>query len=214
MTLPRIAYPGIPYILSSFAAALLVSAWNGFFAVPFWILAVFVTNFFRDPKRVSVESQDAVLSPADGRIIDISRSELPEPYHRHNKISIFMNIFNVHVNRMPLDGTIKESRHYPGEYLAANHPESSFRNERQEIHIAAAPGPVMVRLVAGLVARRIVPWITDGDVINRGERIGMIKFGSRVDIYIPSGMRIEVGMGDRVKAGFTRIATISRETAV
>jgi phosphatidylserine decarboxylase len=193
------------------AIALVLTLLLGIWSLPFWVLAAFVINFFRDPERNAHEPPAAILAPADGKIIQIEPVASEGPFKGYQQISIFMNVFNVHVNRAPAEGRIEKISHFPGGYLPANRDSASSQNERVEIVISSPFGYFMVRLVAGLVARRIVPEVSNGQIVVRGERIGMIKFGSRVDIQMPAGFRIDVGIGDKVIAGITRIATASAQ---
>ncbi len=206
MKLP-IARAGIPWISVPLCIAITLWLWLGFiWSLPLWILTAFLTNFFRDPERISWETESVILAPADGRIIEIGPSECEGEFHQHVKISIFMNVFSVHVNRSPFPGTVRSIESYKGKFLAAWDPASSIENERTEMIIHTSIGAMKIRLVAGLVARRIVSYVSSGQDVDRGARIGMIKLGSRVDLYIPNTCRIEVGIGDRVQAGISRLA--------
>lgn len=210
----RLAPTGFSWVALPLALACLLSWFAGLiWAAPFWIITFFLVWFFRDPDRESWESSQAIISPADGKVIDISASDTEGVFQSHQKISIFMNVFDVHVNRMPVAGTIRDVHHFAGKFLAAWDPNSSKANERTEITLDTSIGPVLVRLVAGLVARRIVTYVKPNQQLARCSRISMIKLGSRVDIYLPSDCRIEVGMGDVVLAGITRLATIQTLSA-
>jgi phosphatidylserine decarboxylase len=202
-----IARAGWPYIIPLILISILLSWLTGWFSLPFWILVALVVNFFRDPERMSHESNTAILSPADGKIIQITDSDIPNQFADHVKLSVFMNIFNVHVNRAPMDGKIISLEHQPGGYRNAADPRSSLQNERVEITMDTLSGPVMVRLVAGLIARRIVPMTYPDSKVERGKRIGLIKFGSRVDLYLPRTCHIDVSVGDKVFAGKTKVAS-------
>ncbi len=206
MKLP-LAKEGWPFIIGLVLVGIVLAQYSPTAAVPIWVILAFVINFFRDPSRLSRETDAAILAPADGQIISIIDSDIPDVYPDHKKISVFMNVFSVHVNRAPMSGEITEMTHFPGKFRPAWEDAASHGNERTEIHMTTDIGRVMVRLVAGLVARRIKPYIRASQTVERGERISIIKFGSRVDIYLPRTVRVEVNMGDRVKAGITRIAT-------
>ncbi len=202
-----IARAGIPWIGIPLCLAVALWLWLGLlWSLPLWILTAFLINFFRDPERISWEAESAILAPADGRIIEIAPSEGGDEFRQHVKISIFMNVFSVHVNRMPFTGMVRSIESYKGKFLAAWNPASSTENERTEMIICTSIGEMKIRLVAGLVARRIVTYVSPARNVERGARIGMIKLGSRVDLYIPDSCRIEVGIGDRVQAGISRLA--------
>ncbi len=187
--------------------AFLVSLYNVYLSIPFWIIAILVMNFFRDPERLSNAGTNVALSPADGKIIAVQESDVKGKFANYRKVSIFMNIFNVHVNRMPTPGKVIRIKHVPGKYLPADNPRASFSNERVELEFETQYGPVLVCLVAGLVARRISTYVFENQEVLRGERISIIKFGSRVDIYLPANARIEVAPGTLVRAGESPIAT-------
>jgi phosphatidylserine decarboxylase len=162
------------------------------------VLTLFLFLFFRDPERLS-ESYDTtdVVSPADGRVLKI----------QDNKLSIFMNIHNVHVNRSPVDGEVIDIRYHKGGRLPAFHKESD-RNERNSITIRTRLGNVVVTQISGAVIRRIVCYVKQNEIVARGQRIGMIRFGSRVDVALPSGYSFVVFRGQRVKAGQTTVAKL------
>jgi phosphatidylserine decarboxylase len=179
-------------------------------AVP--ILALFFTlSFFRDPVRRPPPGEETLVAPADGRITDVSDiaagGDLPEPSIR---VGIFLSVFDVHVNRTPCAGVVKSTRYTKGEFLDARNPECAKRNERNDILIERtdAKDQVLVRQISGAIARRIVCAIRENDVVEKGQRVGMIKFGSRTELYVPSRSLAEVTVkvGDRVKGGETIIA--------
>ena len=178
--------------------------------VPFAGLA-FTLSFFRDPPRRVPAGDETLVAPADGRVSDIADfpagEHLAEPSVR---VGIFLSVFDVHVNRTPCAGVVKSTRYTPGEYLDARHPECDRRNERNDILIERSPakGPVLVRQISGAVARRIVCACRENDVLAKGQRVGMIKFGSRTELYVPrrSVAEILVRVGDRVKGGETILA--------
>lgn len=172
------------------------------------LATVLLINFFRDPERTSPDlAPEYVLSPADGKVISIE-SGLHENFPDFIRISIFMNIFDVHVNRVPVDGTLRNLYHYPGLFLPADNPRAPGENERMEFTLSTSAGPILVSLVAGLIARRVVSWARPDDILLRGQRFAMIKLGSRVDVHLPSGTKIQVEPGSRVKAGLTPIAIL------
>jgi phosphatidylserine decarboxylase len=163
----------------------------------------FFAYFFRDPEREIPAEPGLVVSPADGKVVRVDEVEEPEfrpgPARR---VAIFMNIFDVHVNRSPVAGVVKEMRHQAGEYKAAFRPDAARRNEQQALMLESEAGRrVLVVQIAGLLARRIIPSVKPGQELARGERVGMICFGSRVDLYLPPDGDIQVKVGDRLKAG-------------
>ena len=202
-----IAKEGIPFILF-FAFCTLIFALIDFkiLSILFLAMTFFVLNFFRDPERYPPYEENVVVSPADGRVVEIKKVLDPISNIEKSRISIFMNIFNVHVNRSPVSGEIKEIKYIPGKFFNAELDKSSEKNERNLINIKSEQGDFTVVQIAGLIARRIVCWVKKGDKVLIGQRIGMIKFGSRVDLYIPSGYEIEVHKGDKVIAGQTIVA--------
>jgi phosphatidylserine decarboxylase len=171
-------------------------------ALPEWLLAAFVLNFFRDPDR-PIPPGHSVVSPADGKVVDVRQFDSPSG--KRWRISIFLNVFDVHVNRSPVGGRIIEQAYRKGKFLVASVPAASAENEQNAITIArpgAAPGEhIVMKMIAGLVARRIVPYKQVGEIVARGERIGLIKFGSRVDVELPVTYQLAVKVGDRVHAG-------------
>jgi len=198
-------------------AALAVSPWFWLVAVPLLGLWLFTVAFFRDPHRSIPDGPGLFVSPADGRVTEVSRLET----HEHIdgpvlKISIFLSIFNVHVNRTACEGRVLRTEYQPGDFLDARHPECGIRNESNTIVIepgGGLPGPVVVRQVAGMVARRIVCNVKAGDTLRRGQCIGLIKFGSRTDLVVPEreGLEAMVRVGDRVKGG---VSVLMRATTL
>ncbi len=173
------------------------------FAV-FGLLMVFTLNFFRDPDRTTPEGKNLVISPADGKVIviqDIREDEFIKG--DATQISIFMSPLNVHVNRFPITGTVAYFKHVPGEYIAAFEEKASLRNERTHIGMENQETKVFFKQIAGFVARRIVAPLSVGDKGKAGERFGMIKFGSRVDVFVPKGATVKVQMGEKTAAGET-----------
>lgn len=175
-------------------------------------LTGFNLNFFRDPNRPLPGDEFTVVSPADGTVTDVGEKELSEYLQgKHQGIGIFLSVFDVHVNRAPLDGTLEYSRHQDGEYLDARDPECSILNEAQNLGFKSKWGPrFYVRQITGLIARRIVLGLKEGDAVKRGERFGMLKFGSRTELYFDDGFEVDwkVKVGDKVKGGGTVIATV------
>lgn len=208
MLQPRIpvAKEGYPFIFIAALTALLAALLNWvIISVFFWAAGIFILYFFRDPERVVPDDPRAVVSPADGKVILIEKVTDERFLHGQVlKISIFMNIFNVHVNRIPYDGVVKEIRYQAGQFLAADQERASFENENNAVFLEVEDERRMVVVqVAGLLARRIVCWAEHGDKVRKGMRFGMIRFGSRLDVYLPLSVQIEVEIDQRVAAGQT-----------
>lgn len=204
-TLP-VARPGIIFILISLALFLvcLIGDWE----LPrnlFFLLTLFVAWFFRDPKRPT-PPEGFGLSPADGRIIRIEDlADNPYTHGPAKKVSIFMNVLNVHVNRIPADGRLLSQTYHPGAFVNASFDKASESNERNALVLETSEGLIGVVQIAGLIARRIVSWVDDGIVVQRGQRFGMIRFGSRVDLYLPPDSEIMVAIDQKVSAGWSPI---------
>jgi phosphatidylserine decarboxylase len=188
------------------AAAIIVYWLAGvWFSLPLVALALFVLYFFRDPERVIPSGPEPVLvSPADGRVVDIRDVEQAGAACR--RISIFLSAFDVHVNRAPLGGAIQDVVYSPGRFLVAWRAEASTENERNTVTITGPEGTVVFRQIAGILARRIVFWKKKGDPVERGERVGLIKFGSRVDVFVDAGWELLVSAGARVRGGSSILA--------
>ncbi|MBU1229700.1 MAG: phosphatidylserine decarboxylase family protein [Proteobacteria bacterium] len=198
---------GLPAIgLSAFAT--LVFAAMGWWLLALILLAVsvLVVNFFRDPERVAPEDPDAVVSPADGRVIKVDFAPDPVSGQMRQVVCVFMNVFDVHVNRAPVEGSVELIRYVPGKYFNASLDKASQDNERNILVLARGAERFTVVQIAGLIARRIVCWAEAGDILRRGERFGLIKFGSRVDLYLPDGYAVKVYVGESVRAGETALA--------
>jgi phosphatidylserine decarboxylase len=173
------------------------------------LLALWVAYFFRDPERTGERGDRLVVSPADGKVVMIT--EMDEPVYvkgRVARVSIFMNVFNVHVNRYPVTGLVEYTKYQKGKFLNAAHEAASLDNEQMSVGLATPRHHVLVRQIAGLVARRIVTYSAVGDSVEQGERMGLIRFGSRVDVYVPLGSRVRVKVGDVTQAGVTVIAEL------
>ena len=176
-------------------------------ALPWSLLAAFVLYFFRDPDRTAPAGAE-IVSPADGKVVDVSKNVFDGlPVW---KLSIFLSIFDVHVNRSPISGVISKVQYAPGKFLAAYRPESSAENEQNTVWIDGERFSVAFKQIAGLIARRIVFNKKAGDRLACGERVGLIKFGSRVDLFLPLELQPSVKIGDRVRAGATVLATLNR----
>lgn len=208
---PLIAREGWPFIAIAMIAALLVTITAGWlWASPLWVIACFVLQFFRDPPRPVPTLNNAVLSPADGRIVAVEKT--PDPYLKRDaiKVSVFMNVFNVHSNRSPIDGKVCDQWYFPGKFINADLPKASLENERNVLWLKARNGlDVTCVQVAGLIAKRILCHVHTGDNLSRGQRFGFIRFGSRVDVYLPLDSSIRVSIGDKVYATTTVLAELS-----
>jgi len=207
---PIIAREGWPFIAVSVIAAG-VAQWvaGGWWALPLWLVVVFMVQFFRDPPRSVPSEPKAVLSPADGQVVAVERTRDPYLERDALKISVFMNVFNAHSNRSPLDGEIRETWYHRGSFFNAALSKSSLENERAALWIKTPGGhDVTCVQIAGLIARRILCYARRGQQIARGERYGFIRFGSRVDVYMPPESRPVASMGDKVYATETILATL------
>ncbi|HWZ70069.1 MAG TPA: phosphatidylserine decarboxylase [Casimicrobiaceae bacterium] len=205
---PIIAREGWPFIAISAAVALALTLAGWWLAaLPAWLITAFIVQFFRDPPRGIPSQPNAVLSPADGRVMVVEKAHDPYLDREALKISVFMNVFNVHSNRSPVDGIVRNKWYHAGSFLNAALAKSSLENERNALHIASANGAdVTCVQIAGLVARRILCYVGPGDTLARGQRFGFIRFGSRVDIYLPATATSKVAVGDVAKATSTIIA--------
>lgn len=206
------AVEGLPFVVLGLGLAIFFYSLEILsLAVPAGIFGLFSIFFFRDPDRKNPVQDKAVLSPADGTIIRIDNVDDDNPLAEPAwKVSIFMSIFSVHVNRSPLGGTVKKISYHPGKFFSANLDKASEKNERNSITVESSDSRKVVFVqIAGLVARRIVCWLSEGDVVQPGQRIGLIRFGSRLDVYIPRDSKISVGLKQKVTAGKTIIAYLS-----
>lgn len=208
---PIIAREGWPYLLLLGIPAILVMKFFGFYiSLPIWVLFVFVLQFFRDPPRLVPVAPNAVLSPADGRIVAVEKTTDVYANREALKISIFMNVFNVHSNRVAVNGRIKSIQYFPGKFFNADLDKASTENERNAVIIESAGHIVTLVQVAGLIARRILCYAHVGDFVKKGERYGFIRFGSRVDVYLPIEAEPLVSVGDKVYATTTLLAILSQ----
>jgi len=206
---PFIAIAGV-IAAAAFAIAVNRRSWGFWlFAVLLLLLALWVAYFFRDPERTGQRGAALVISPADGKLIMIT--EVDEPSFMGGKarrLSIFMNVFNVHVNRYPADGVVKYLHYNKGKFFNASSDKSSLENEQQSVGLETAHGKILVRQIAGLIARRIVTYSKLGETVHQGDRMGMIRFGSRVDVFLPLDARIIAKTGDVTSAGVTLLAEL------
>lgn len=208
---PLIAREGWPFLAGAFVISLLVHASAGFWlALPLWIVTVFVLQFFRDPPRPIPAQPNAILAPADGRIVSVEKTVDSYAGREALKISVFMNVFNVHSNRVSLDGSVEKIEYFPGQFVNADLDKASLENERNAVVIRRAADGKVVTLVqvAGLVARRILCYTRVGENVSRGQRYGFIRFGSRVDVYLPLEARPLVTIGEKVSASSTILAEL------
>ena len=203
---PIIAREGWPFVAISIILAIVATAWCAVWSIPVWIIALFVLQFFRDPPREIPQDADAVLSPADGRVVAVERTLDSYAQRDAIKVSVFMNVFNVHSNRSPVDGEIKGRWYTAGSFVNADFDKASLENERNALWIQTARGDVLCVQIAGLIARRILCYVRTGDRLVRGQRYGFIRFGSRVDVYLPTDARAEVSIGQKVTGGRTILA--------
>ena len=198
-----VAAEGWPFILPLAIATVLLFAlgWQGA-GVAALVLALFVLFFFRDPERIVPREKDVVVSPADGRVIVIKDVYEPDYLKQDVKqISIFLSVFNVHVNRAPCGGAVEAVKYNPGKFHVASADKASLDNEQTAMVIANGKKKILVKQIAGLIARRIVCYARPGDTIKAGERYGLIRFGSRVDLFLPKDSELRVQVGDRIKGG-------------
>ena len=208
MRLNRERFPlvieGIPFITIPAALTALAGLWGKIYLMlPFLALTIFMCSFFRNPRRRIPRGEGLILSPADGRIVAVNKEA------RGTKVSIFMSVFNCHVNRAPVAGRIMEISYQPGKFLPASKGEASHKNEQNALHLQGAKGLTMRFVqVAGILARRIVCYVRTGDAVRRGEIFGTILFGSRVDVYLPRNVAVRVQKGERVKGGKSVLGVI------
>lgn len=210
----RITPEGRPFIAAGFTILTGLAAlgwWRGGWwiaAVLVWLpVALWIPWFFRDPTRHGPRGPQLVIAPADGKVVGIAEVNEPDYLQgRAIRVSVFMNILAVHVNRHPANGTVRYRHYLPGRFVNATLDKASDDNERMSLGIETQRGRLLIRQIAGLIARRIVTDAQVGDAVRQGERLGMIRFGSRVDTFIPLGVRILVQLGDRAKCGQTVIA--------
>ena len=213
----KFAREGMPFIAIAAVlaiASLVFASRRG--GLPAWaltvvmvIVAIWVAYFFRDPERTGDRGERVVTAPADGKVVLITEVDEPAFIHgRALRVSIFMNVFNVHVNRYPISGTVKYVQYNPGKFLNAAVEKSSLENEQRSVGIEAGPYRILVRQIAGLIARRIVTYSREGERVEQGERMGLIRFGSRVDVFLPTDAAVKVKIGELTTAGSTVVAEL------
>ena len=208
-----VALEGLPYIIiAAFGTLVFAVLGSWFLALVGLGLTAFIGHFFRDPERVGPDDAEAVCSPADGKICKISRELDPITGSMRQVVCVFMNVFNVHVNRAPVSGKVEKILYIPGKFINASLDKASTDNERCALEFVGKGNQrFTVVQIAGLIARRIVCWAETGDKFKRGERFGMIKFGSRVDVYLPDGYSPVVSLGQKVVAGESVLAVKKAE---
>ncbi len=200
------AKEGLPFLAITALAALLAGwlGWRGVAAIAGG-LTLFVGWFFRNPARTIPQGPNLVVAPGDGKVIAIEEEFEPRFLkERSIRLTIFLNVFDVHINRTPCEGVVHDVQYQPGQFLVASRPEATIQNEQNAVLLTTPTGvKVLCVQVAGLIARRIVCWVSPGDPVPRGERFGLIQFGSRMDTFVPLGTALRVSVGDRVKGGET-----------
>lgn len=204
----RVAPEGRPFILVAWLIAAVLAALAPLWLILLWLpVAIWVVAFFRDPVRTGARGDQYLLAPADGVVVSVTSVDEPAYMKdRATRVSIFMNVLNVHVNRYPADGTV-EYRHYnAGSFGHAGTEKASLENEQSTLGMETAKGKITIRQIAGLVARRIVTDHQPGTRVQQAERMGLIRFGSRVDLFVPAGARVLVHTGDKTLAGQTVVA--------
>ena len=207
---PIVAREGWPFLAAVVAAALVVGYVAGAgWSLPLWLAAAFVLQFFRDPPRAVPEDARAVVSAADGRVVAVEKARDPWLEREALKISVFMNVFNVHSNRAPVDGTVRQRWYHAGRFLNAALDKASLENERNALWLRTRSGAdVTCVQIAGLIARRILCYVEAGAQLSRGERFGFIRFGSRVDLYLPADAQAVAAIGDKVYAAESVLARL------
>lgn len=207
-----VATAGYPFILSAaFATAVLALLGLTTLTLIGLVITFAICGFFRDPDRVIPDQNGAVVSPADGKVVAAGVVDNSPFYDGQTmKISIFMSVLNVHVNRVPCDGRVKEINYHPGKFIAANFDKASLENEHNAVFIETDKGRrLCVVQVAGLIARRIICKVKPGDSVLRGQRFGLICFGSRLDVYLPMDIKLNVAVGDKIQAGETILGQLN-----
>ena len=208
-----IAWEGIPFIIigAGLTSVSLILKWE-FFAIPMAVLTLLTIYFFRDPESNQANEERAVLTPADGKVLSIEKLNHGDNHFKDKaiKISIFMSIFNSHINRIPIRGNIAQLSYHPGKFFSANKDKASLYNEHNIVTLETDNRKKIVFIqIAGLIARRIACWVKRGDYVETGQRFGLIRFGSRLEVYLPPDTTITINKGEKVKAGHTIIGYLS-----
>jgi phosphatidylserine decarboxylase len=206
---PIIAREGWPFLAAAFAISLATTFWCAYWSIPLWVITLFILQFFRDPPRQLPAQENVVIAPADGQVVVVGKAY--DDYLKRDalKISVFMNVFNVHSNRSPVNGTVEKRWYHEGKFFNASLDKASLENERNALWIKTTGGvDVTCVQIAGLIARRILCYVDAGSSLSKGQRYGFIRFGSRVDIYLPVTATPKVTLGEKVSAGETILAEI------
>ncbi len=206
----RVAPEGYPFMAIAWAILLVLAVGGWWIGALIWLpVALWVVAFFRDPAREGPRGEEFLIAPADGKVVSVLDSIDEPDFHGQSvvRVAIFMNVFNVHVNRYPASGTVAYRHDNPGRFFNAASEKASLENEQNSIGLETPKGKILIRQIAGLVARRIVTDHTKGTEVTQGQRMGLIRFGSRVDLFIPRSAKILVSVGDHTKAGETVVAT-------
>ena len=207
---PIIAKEGWPHVAIALGLALVATWLFGWWALPVWLLPLFVLQFFRDPSREVVAGAGTAVSAADGRVVLVGKARDPYLDRDALKISVFMNVFDVHSNRTPVAGTVLRTWYHAGGFLNAALDKASGENERMAIHLRTLDGIYVTCVqIAGLIARRILCYVREGERVAQGQRYGFIRFGSRVDVYLPASAVARVSVGERTVAGLSVIASMT-----
>lgn len=207
---PIIAKEGWPFIGTSLLLAAGVTWWCLYWSIPLWIVFVFCVQFFRDPGRQIAGGPKSVVTPADGRVIVVEEADDPYLQRRALKISVFMNVFNVHSNRAPIESSVVDKWYFPGSFFNASLAKASAENERCALHLKTSDGQDITCVqIAGLIARRILNDVEAGARLDKGDRYGFIRFGSRVDLYLPLDARIKASIGEKVYASESILAELA-----
>mgnify|MGYP001172840122 FL=1 len=207
---PILAREGWPFVAISLLLAAGITWWCAWWSIPLWIFLVFCLQFFRDPTREIAGGPKSIVAPADGRIVAVEETDDPYLNRRAIKVSVFMNVFNVHSNRTPIDSTVIGKWYHPGKFLNAALAKASIENERCALHLRTADGQEVTCVqIAGLVARRILNYAEAGVNLHKGQRYGFIRIGSRVDLYLPLDTRIKATLGEKVYASATVLAELA-----
>lgn len=208
-TYPVIAKEGWPFVALAFIVALVATLLHTplIISVLLWLVFLFVLQFFRDPQRTPDVDPLDIVSPADGKVIVVEQTKNPYTDCDAIRICVFMNVFNVHSNKSPYDGSITDRQYVAGSFLNAALDKAALENERNAIMMSTQHGNITFVQIAGLIARRILCYADVGDTLQKGQRYGFIRFGSRVDVYLPLDVTVKVSIGDTVKSALTPIAT-------
>jgi len=208
---PIIAKEGWPFLIIALCVSIFAAMAFGWWSLILWLITLFILQFFRDPPRDIPQGEGLVLCPADGRVLLVGKTTDPYRNVEALKISVFMNVFNVHSNRSPVDAVVKDVLYAKGLFVNASFDKASSDNERNALLLKLDSGvEISCVQIAGLIARRILCYVKPGDRVSRGQRYGFIRFGSRVDLYLPPDTKPRVAIGDKVKASATVLAELAR----